>query len=163
MMEKKRIFLLNDEQKILVFLTNSEKRVPKIILPSLYTNGLYINENKEFKHLTFLLSSNLEDYEFINDFEARKEYKKCENGKLKNAFYITKYKYYAMKLILTDEIKETILRICEEEDFIADFLSIEEIINALLYIRETNEKSMGDVKLERALHALRRKMYYEEY
>lgn len=156
MVEKKaiviKVFLLNEENKILIFSTLNNK-IPKIIVPAL------INMTMLRSHL----SQNLNEYEYITSYTTKMERLKAVNGHLEKHCLITTNRYYAKTFELTEEMRNSINRFCEENFFSPYFLSIEEIEETFKYIKENYKDVRPQTDLEQSLYVLKRKLNYEEY
>lgn len=156
MVEKKivvrKAFLINEENKILIFSTLGNN-IPKIIIPSLFNMPM----------LRFHLSQNLNEYEYITSYTTRMERLKAVNGHLDKHCLIIKNRYYAKAFELNEEMKNGINCFCEENFFIPYFLSIEEIEEAFKYIKDNYMDIRPQKDLEEALYVLKRKLNYEEY
>lgn len=147
----RRVFLLNKEGKILIFLSLGNG-IPKIIIPSLDMPFMYMN-----------LSLNLKEYEYVASYTTQQERLKETNGHLEKQYLISQNMYYTKTFDLTDKIQEDILTFCEENYFMVDFLSVEEIEEALVYIKMSYENIIQDKKLEKSIYILKRKLNYEEH
>lgn len=153
MQEKRKVFLLNDEQRILVFLSFGRRNyVPKIIVPSL--------EMPFFEAIQIL---NVEDMEYITEISKIKEHFEATNNRLKKVSDIKKYIYYAITINLSKEMQNEINKFCFPLNFVADFMTIEEIQNVLTYIKENYAGVKSQKTLSEPLKVLKRKLYYEEY
>ncbi len=150
MIEKKRIFLLNDEQKILVFLNfGTEEYITHIIIPSV--------------DMQVLDMIPLEDMEYI--FETNKRTDKLEviNNHIRKVHYNIQNIYYAIQCEVTEEMRSNIMNFCTLQNFVPEFMSIQEMEDALRYIKENYEDVRNPKKLIESLYVLKRKLNYEEY
>ncbi len=150
---ERKAFLLNREQKILVFFSWNSN-YPKIILPNLL---------EEKKVIKLSISKNLEDYELVTSFDRTVLFTESENNHLVKKYRTLKVEYYATLFNLTDELRKEIREMCEENNLYVDFLSIREIQDALDYLKKENPRRNNDKEISLSLRRLKRKIKYREY
>ncbi len=146
--KKRKIFLLNNEQKILVFIDFEKTNfAPQLYLP-------FYGQIFDIK---------LERFEYVTEIKRERERLEAVNNRLKRTTYTVQNLYYTITCELTKNMKMDINNFCLENGFIPEFLSIEEIEDALWFVKENYEEAREQDSLKKSLKVLKRKLDYEEY
>lgn len=105
----------------------------------------------------------LERFEYVTEIKRERERLEAVNNRLKRTTYTVQNLYYTITCELTKNMKMDINNFCLENGFIPEFLSIEEIEDALWFVKENYEEAREQDSLKKSLKVLKRKLDYEEY
>ena len=159
--EKNKYFIYNEEYKILVFSSKSERNNVKISLPGLEMTDTYIDDKESFhkKIISMLISEDRLCY--LGENVTTSSIYESENNKLKKVELKKIRNYYSCyKKFSKEEINE-IVKLCNENEFEPYFLTIEELIKL---INTKNIKLHSkDALMKESLVELNRRLNFIKY